>query len=121
MQPLREKRQYGNDRTTLDNYVEEVALPGQPIFSDQQMGGRRDGQELGEPFNDSENDYSNPIAHNKNTGVNFAIGKAQNAQSLSGAMMLTRERYISQFSEEHPRELDCKFHLFASTTYSYAS
>ena len=75
MQPLGEKRQYGNDRTTLDDYVEEVALPRQPMFGDQQVGGRRDRQELGESLNDSENDYSNPIVHKLNQHSLLELGR----------------------------------------------
>jgi hypothetical protein len=52
----------------LDDHVKQVGLEHwrgvlQPVFDEQQMAGGRNRQELGDAFNDSEEDGNNPVWH----------------------------------------------------------
>ncbi len=63
VQPLGEKGQYSDDGATLDDNVEQIALTGQPLFGNEQVGGGRDGQKFGDPLDDTENYDGKPIGH----------------------------------------------------------
>src|SRR5260370_32198842 len=63
-QPVGEQRQYRQHGTGLDHNLEEVALDVlQASFDDQEMAGGRDRQELGDSFDDTEQNNGKPIWH----------------------------------------------------------
>ena len=53
------------DRPRLDHDVEQLRLPGQEtaVLGQEQVTGRRDGQELGDAFDDAEQDDGEPVGH----------------------------------------------------------
>jgi hypothetical protein len=54
----------GDDRAALDDDIEQIGLVTlQPVLREQQMSRRRNRDELGDSFNDPENDGNNPIRH----------------------------------------------------------
>jgi hypothetical protein len=73
---LRKQRQHGDDRTALDDDVKEVAfLDVQKFFGDEQMAGRRNGYEFGDPFYYSENNNDNPVRHGDWLDAKPVVGK----------------------------------------------
>ena len=74
---MRKQRQHGDDRTALDDDVEEIALARQPVLGDEQMAGGGDGNEFGDSLNDSQNDSRNPVRHGVFRRETGAQGKTE--------------------------------------------
>jgi hypothetical protein len=53
----------GNDRTALNDNIEQITLMPQPMFGYQQVPRRRNGNELGDSFDDPKYDGNNPVRH----------------------------------------------------------
>src|SRR4051794_41110857 len=58
--PFAEEREDGEHCATLNDDIEEVGLVGKPAFRYQEMAGGGDGKEFGNPFNNAEQNDSEP-------------------------------------------------------------
>ena len=88
---LGKQRQDGDDRAALDDNVEEVALVDfQEVFRQQQMAGGRNGNELGDSFDHSQNDNDNPVRHES---FGRETGPAGKQEVTRGAIFFAPRRF----------------------------
>ena len=62
-EPAPEERQHREDSAPLDDDIEQIALPRQPVFRDEEMPGGGDGNEFGESLDEAENKDDEPGSH----------------------------------------------------------
>src|SRR6185437_16033929 len=77
VKPFVEKGDDRENRPGLDDDVKQLRPVAQPMFRDQQMASRGDGQEFGDSFNDSQNDDADPKWHRMVRSENEADDKEE--------------------------------------------